>query len=820
MAVWRHARFLLAPDSGAWQQLDTDALLAADDAAAPAPAPAAAAAADALPAGLSDEAAAARLELVGANVIDVPLPPAWVLLAREAAHPFIFFQVFAVIVWLSEGYITFSLFILASAVATAVLSAVEVRRALLEVRRLSRYVARVRAWRGGREVEVESTALVPGDVLLLSDGMLLPCDAVLLRGSVMVDEASLTGEAVAVRKVALAGGGGSAAAACAAPAHVLFGGARALRVRGGAAARVVRTGFESVKGRLVLALLYPRPLAFRFLAQALAWLAALGALAAVGFAVNCVALAQAGAGAGLILQRGLDMVTIVVPPSLPLALSAGVAYALVALRRARIACVAPPRINLAGKVNAACFDKTGTLTVGGLRMACVRPAAAGEFAPPATDAPALRPALRALLAACHSLDDVGGALAGDPLELETVAFARATIDADAAGGTIARVPLCGGGGASAGSGDDALAPFDAALLREAASAAGSAAVHIERLFEFDAALARQGVVVRAAGLRAVFVKGAPEAVARRCDARSLPADFIQQLGVYAARGMRVLAAAARLLTDGDGSAGAGGGDRHALEDRLVFLGLLVLDNALREVSAPTIARLQAEAGMPCTMITGDHAVAAVAVARGCGIVPPGARVFTGDVDEGGGGAATVTWRDADGGEELDGATLLPPAPAQGGGAPAPPFVLALTGNALAALQARVAAGALAPRALAAALLQTRVFARMTPEAKAAAVTALAATGHYVLMVGDGANDALALRAAHVGLALCAGVDAAVSAPFTSLRADGIACVPELLAQGRGALATSFGLFQFMVRAALEGGRRPVLRCPGGSARPP
>jgi cation-transporting ATPase 13A2 len=204
-------------------------------------------------------------------------------------------------------------------------------------------------------------------------------------------------------------------------------------------------------------------------------------------------------------------------------------------------------------------------------------------------------------------------------------------------------------------------------------------------------------------------------------------------------------------------------------------------------------------------------VAAVAVARAVGIVPPGARVYIGDVVEGGGGGGDggggdndVAWRDADGGGgELDARTLLPPPPpppppslAPPAAAAAPPFVLALTGRGFARLQARCAAGALPPRSLAAALLAVRVFARMTPELKAAAVEALARSGQYVMMVGDGANDAAALRAAHVGLALCAGADAAVSAPFTSLRAD-VSCVPTLLAEGRGALATSFGLFQFM-----------------------
>ena len=61
-------------------------------------------------------------------------------------------------------------------------------------------------------------------------------------------------------------------------------------------------------------------------------------------------------------MRALDLITIVIPPSLPLAMSVGTNFALVALRAMGIFCISPSRVNMAGKVNFMCFDKTGTLT--------------------------------------------------------------------------------------------------------------------------------------------------------------------------------------------------------------------------------------------------------------------------------------------------------------------------------------------------------------------------------------------------------------------------------------------------------------------------
>lgn len=68
------------------------------------------------------------------------------------------------------------------------------------------------------------------------------------------------------------------------------------------------------------------------------------------------------------------------------------------------------------------------------------------------------------------------------------------------------------------------------------------------------------------------------------------------------------------------------------------------------------------------------------------------------------------------------------------------------------------------------------------------------------MCGDGANDCGALKAAHAGIALTDS-EASVASPFTS-KEPSISCVPELIRQGRCALVTSFGIFNYMAMYAL------------------
>ena len=76
------------------------------------------------------------------------------------------------------------------------------------------------------------------------------------------------------------------------------------------------------------------------------------------------------------------------------------------------------------------------------------------------------------------------------------------------------------------------------------------------------------------------------------------------------------------------------------------------------------------------------------------------------------------------------------------------------------------------------LINSRIYARMSPDQKAQLVEQFMSIGYCVAMCGDGANDCGALKAAHVGISLSE-AEASVASPFTSKVQD-ISCVPELI----------------------------------------
>eukprot|EP00456_Euglypha_rotunda_P032593 TRINITY_DN25246_c0_g1_i1.p1 TRINITY_DN25246_c0_g1~~TRINITY_DN25246_c0_g1_i1.p1 ORF type:complete len:143 (-),score=1.87 TRINITY_DN25246_c0_g1_i1:70-498(-) len=115
------------------------------------------------------------------------------------------------------------------------------------------------------------------------------------------------------------------------------------------------------------------------------------------------------------------------------------------------------------------------------------------------------------------------------------------------------------------------------------------------------------------GSLTVFVKGAPEIIIALSDPSTIPSDMNTVFQQPVKEGCRVLACASRTI---DPNIEYQNLSQQAAEgnQQLVFHGLIVMENRLKEQSRPTLARLHA-ADIGLVMITGDHALTAIYVAR-------------------------------------------------------------------------------------------------------------------------------------------------------------------------------------------------------------
>ena len=91
-------------------------------------------------------------------------------------------------------------------------------------------------------------------------------------------------------------------------------------------------------------------------------------IAAIGMGYCLYVYIHRGSDPVMIVLRCLDIITIVVPPALPAAMTVGTYYAQSRLKKTKIFCISPQRINVCGKLKLVCFDKTGTLTEDGLDL--------------------------------------------------------------------------------------------------------------------------------------------------------------------------------------------------------------------------------------------------------------------------------------------------------------------------------------------------------------------------------------------------------------------------------------------------------------------
>jgi Mg2+-importing ATPase len=155
------------------------------------------------PAGLSANEAGERLVKFGPNTIQTKKKASpFGLFLNQFKSPIILILLFATIVSAFLGDITDATIILVIVAGSAVLSFVQEYRASNAVEKLlSQVSVKIPVFRDGKEISIPSEQVVPGDVVHLSAGSLIPADGIVLEATdFFVNQAVLTGETFPVEK--------------------------------------------------------------------------------------------------------------------------------------------------------------------------------------------------------------------------------------------------------------------------------------------------------------------------------------------------------------------------------------------------------------------------------------------------------------------------------------------------------------------------------------------------------------------------------------------------------------------------------------------
>ncbi|XP_051809518.1 polyamine-transporting ATPase 13A3-like isoform X1 [Acanthochromis polyacanthus] len=767
--------------------------------------------------GLSKALQDYRRLFFGENEIAVIVPSLFKLLVKEVLNPFYVFQLFSVILWSTDSYYYYASAIVFMSIISIVTSLYTIKKQYVMLRDMvaAHSVVRVSVCRGNEDSEqAMSTELVPGDVIIIpANGMIMPCDAILFNGTCIVNESMLTGESVPVTKTSLPSSGKEAVRTYDIEEHkkhTLFCGTHVIQTRFYSGelvkALVVRTGFSTEKGQLVRSILYPKPTDFKLYRDAYLFLLCLVGVAGVGFLYTIVLSIINKVPANTIVIESLDIITITVPPALPAAMTAGIVFAQRRLKRIGIFCISPQRINMCGQLNVVCFDKTGTLTEDGLDLWGVQRVEDGSFHPPESEAAKeglVKSMFVACMATCHSLTKIEGELSGDPLDLKMFSATGWVLEEPTEEETALHNPIM-----------PTVVRPPKNFTHEAnqnnpltqnmheSSAPQSCEIGIVRQFPFSSELQRMSVVVRRLGEKHMeaFLKGAPEVVTSLCKQHTVPQNFTETLESYTRQGFRVIALAHRQLESKLSWHKVQNLSRDVLETNMEFLGLIIMQNKIKEETAGILCELR-HANIRTLMVTGDNMLTAISVARDCGMVLPHEKVIIADaLPPKDFHPASITWHytEAPTHSVKDNQTveinlediMYDDQVSQ----PEQSYHFAVSGKAFAVITEHF------PQLVQKLVLKATVFARMSPEQKTQLVEVLQGIDYIVGMCGDGANDCGALKRAHSGISLSE-LEASVASPFTSSTSN-ISCVPNLIREGRAALITSFCVFKFMALCSI------------------
>lgn len=615
--------------------------------------------------------------------------------------------------------------------------------------------------RDGEKQRIPAEGVVPGDVMLLTEGDRISADGRLVdEGELRVDQSTFTGESHAVRKTSEAVLRTHAAAL--EMRNLVFAGTSVAAGEGTAV--VFASGMDTEFGKVAHMTqeveAEPSPLQ-KELSHVTRWVTLLAVVIGLLFfgmllAMRLFRQGEFGLTDSFIFAMGL-LVAFVPEGLLPtVSLSLAMGVQRMAKRHALIKRLSA--VETLGCTTVICTDKTGTLTenemtvcnlwLGGRRMAVT----GVGYAPDGT-----------IVEAGHLIK---APVTGDLHRLLVASLQCNNARLVPPDGESSRWEILGD-------------PTEAALL----VAALKGGLHVEgeregnprvRELPFDSHRRRMSTIHQVQDSLVVYAKGAPREVLELCthirlNEQDIPLDDHLRGQVMAANddfareGLRVLAVAMRLLPES--TAGAQPVKEYtseAIESGLTFLGLTaMMDPPRREVTA-AVEKCH-RAGIRIIMITGDYGLTAESIARRIGIVR-------------GEQPRIINGFDLDGMDD---------------------------------------------EALKEALRGELVFARVAPGQKLRIVSVLQDMGHVVAVTGDGVNDAPALKKADIGVAMgIAGTDVAKEAADMILTDDNFASIVNAVEEGRAVYANAKKFITYIFTSntaeavpfvffAFSGGRIPL-----------
>ena len=609
--------------------------------------------------------------LYGECDLNIEMDSFFKLLFIEFSHPFYIFQIYSIILWFNTDYEKYAMVILAMSIFSLLTGTCESYSTIKNIKEMAKYSIKINKYKKlDYETIIEnikSNNLVPGDIFELpDDGNVLPCDCLLLSGSVIINESMLTGESTPIIKSHLPILKNISFNYENDKQYFLFAGTKIVQKRKienePVIAMVYNIGFNSIKGNLIRSILFPKDLEKKFKSDSIKYIKFMGILTIIAFTICVFFMIKKAKADGdsdellinTLLKRGLDLITITVPPSLPACLSIGTTTAIGRLKNYSMMCINREKMNLAGKINICVFDKTGTLTEDHLDIEGYIPLipsndkfSFGQFISDSKEMAnevynfvknefnnnneKLKMEMKKLyiecLACCQGITKVNDKIIGDPIDVKMFegidwVLYENVVDKQYHLKEITTY-------VRPNQEEDLYNKLNG--IEDEKTINNIINKHYEigivKRFDFSSKLQRMSVLVKNTNesFFKCFVKGSPEKIKKLCDPSTLPLDFNEKLDNCTSKGYRVLAMGYKMI-DMDINQCLEM-ERAYAENNIIFLGLLIVQNRLKNAT-PSVLQILSESNLRITMATGDNILTAICLGKKSNIIPSNSIVYS------------------------------------------------------------------------------------------------------------------------------------------------------------------------------------------------
>ena len=310
--------------------------------------------------------------IFGKCILNIEMNSIFDFLWEELQRPERLFEILSFAIWFYSAY-NLSYIIFVFTIISTVINVYEEKRLFQRIKEISIYTCKVNVYRKKTEdetvtpIKIDSSDLVPGDLYEIpEDGKYLPCDTVLINGSVIVNESLLTGDSTPIIKNGMNQSDNIFDTTNNSyEKFVLFSGTKILEKRSLKNQKVLgvvyETGFKTLKGKLIGGILNPKYELSKFEKDSLKYIFIMLILTIISFLIPLSKLIYELDTKNIILFF-LDNLTTAIPISLAGCIKICITHSLDRLKKLDIYSISRETLTTLGSVNLVVFDKTGTLT--------------------------------------------------------------------------------------------------------------------------------------------------------------------------------------------------------------------------------------------------------------------------------------------------------------------------------------------------------------------------------------------------------------------------------------------------------------------------